>query len=102
MRIQSEVEVQKVAVAEVIANKQLEYFKLQDKKITSTHRGLVQAVTKLSLILGRTVSTQQEASSRRHLSTPYNFNSGLNDKDKNYPGVEGPHVRFSNLLHTHM
>jgi hypothetical protein len=36
MRTQSEVEVQKMAATEVIANKQLEYFKLRDKEIAST------------------------------------------------------------------
>jgi hypothetical protein len=41
MRALSEVEVQKVAAAEVIANKQLEYFKLRDKEIASTQHGLV-------------------------------------------------------------
>jgi hypothetical protein len=58
MRALSEVEVQKVAVAEVIANRQLEYFKLCDKEIASTQHGLVEAVTNLSYVLGRAVSTQ--------------------------------------------
>jgi hypothetical protein len=36
-----------VAVAQ-IADKQLEYFKLQDSKVATTQRGLVQAVNSLS------------------------------------------------------
>jgi hypothetical protein len=35
------VEEKKVAAADIIANKQLEYFKLCDKEIASNQRGLV-------------------------------------------------------------
>jgi hypothetical protein len=87
MRTLSEVEVQKVTAAEVIANKQLEYFKLHDKEIASTQRGLVDAVTNLSNVLGLAVSNQQHASGHRRAPTPYNFRRSPKDNEDSSDGV---------------
>jgi hypothetical protein len=94
MRNLSEVEVQKVAAADIIANKQLEYFKLRDKEILSTQRGLVKAVASLSDVLGRAFSSGRRSSWRRRPPTPHNRDTIVdNDKESN-DGLEFPPAGF--------
>jgi hypothetical protein len=81
-------------LAEVIANRQLEYFKLCDKEIASTQHGLVEAVTNLSYVLGRAVSTQWHATPWRRPPTRYNFHTPLDDDKDSSDGTRVHHKRY--------
>jgi hypothetical protein len=54
----SDVEGKKVDAVGQIADKQLEYFKIRDREITTNQRGLVSAVASLSRAIGMTASQQ--------------------------------------------